>query len=146
MKNQKGVTLVALVIYVVVFSIVMAILAVITNFFHTNVIYVQDQANYAPEFNKFNMFFIEDVKTNREATVVGNTIEFGDGTSYYFSLEQKAIYRDGKRIAKDVQAVTFKTSTETVRNTTKNIINVNISIGNENDLFNKSIDYTLRYW
>lgn len=146
MKSQNGVTLVALVIYIIVLTIVVSILAVVSSFFFTNVNFVKDQANYAPEFNKFNMFFIQDVKNNKSVTVSGNTVQFGDGTKYDFSLDQKAIYRNGTAIAKNVQVVVFKTSTETIRNTTKNIINVNIAIGNTGSLFNKSIDYVLKYW
>lgn len=146
MKSQKGVTLVALVIYIIVFTIVISILAVVSSFFFSNINFVKDQANYAPEFNKFNMFFIQDVKNNKNVTVSGNTVQFEDGTKYDFNLEQKVIYRNGTEIAKNVQVAVFKTSTETIRNTTKNIINVNIAIGNTGSLFTKSIDYVLKYW
>ena len=144
MKSQKGVTLIALVIYVIVLTIVVSILAMISSFFFSNVNFVKDQANYAPEFNKFNMFFIQDVKNNKNVTVSGNNIKFEDGTEYIFNLDQKAIYRNGKAIAKNIQAAVF--STETIRNTTKNIINVNIAIGNAGALFTKNIDYVLKYW
>lgn len=146
MKSQKGVTLIALVTYIIVLTIVISTLAVVSSFFFKNVNFVKEQANYAPEFNKFNMFFIEDVKNNKSVTVNNNTVQFEDGTKYDFNLEQKAIYRNGERIAKNVQVVVFKTSTETIRNTDKNIINVNIAIGNTGSLFTKNIDYVLKYW
>lgn len=146
MKSQKGVTLVALVIYIIVFTIVISILSVISSFFFSNVNFVKDQANYAPEFNKFNMFFIQDVKNNKNVTVTSNEIEFADGTRYDFNSDQKAIYRNGKAIAKNIQVAVFKTSTVTIRNTTKNIVNVNIAIGKVGDLFTKNIDYVLKYW
>lgn len=146
MKSQKGVTLVALVIYIVVLTVVISILAAVSAFFYKNVSYVKEQANYAPEFNKFNMYFVQDVKNNRNVTVNGSTLEFEDGTKYTFSIDQKAIYRDGTRIAKNVQAAVFQTSTETIRNTTKNIVNVNIAIGTTGSLFTKNIDYVLKYW
>ncbi len=146
MKSQKGVTLIALVIYVIVLTIVVSILAMISSFFFSNVNFVKDQANYAPEFNKFNMFFIQDVKQNKNLTITGNVVKFEDGTEYTFNLDQKAIYRNGKAIAKNVQAAVFTTTTETIRNTTKNIVNVNIAIGNTGALFTKEIDYVLKYW
>lgn len=146
MKSQKGVTLIALVIYVIVLTIVVSILAMISSFFFSNVNFVKKQANYAPEFNKFNMFFIQDVKQNKNLTITGNVVKFEDGTEYTFNLDQKAIYRNGKAIAKNVQAAVFTTTTETIRNTTKNIINVNIAIGNAGALFTKNIDYVLKYW
>lgn len=119
MKSQKGVTLIALVIYVIVLTIVVSILAMISSFFFSNVNFVKEQANYAPEFNKFNMFFIQDVKQNKNLTITGNVVKFEDGTEYTFNLDQKAIYRNGKAIAKNVQAAVFTTTTETIRNTTK---------------------------
>ena len=146
MKSQKGVTLVSLVIYIIVLTIVISILGIVSSFFFKNIMIVKEGANYAPEFNKFNMFFIQDVKNNESVTINENTIQFADGTKYDFSLDKKEIYRNGKTIAKDIQAVVFKTSTETVRNTTKNIINVNIAIGNTGNLFTKNIDYVLKYW
>ena len=146
MKSQKGVTLIALVIYVIVLTIVVSILAMISSFFFSNVNFVKDKANYAPEFNKFNMFFIQDVKNNKNVTVSGNNIKFEDGTEYIFKIKQKAIYRNGKAIAKNVQAAVFTTTTETIRNTTKNIVNVSIAIGNTGALFTKEIDYVLKYW
>lgn len=146
MKSQKGVTLVALVIYIIVFTIVISILSVISSFFFSNVNFVKEQANYAPEFNKFNMFFIQDVKNNKNVTVNNNTIEFADGTRYDFNSDQKAIYRNGKAIAKNIQVAVFKPSTVTIRNTTKNIVNVNIAIGKVGSLFTKDIDYVLKYW
>ena len=146
MKSQKGVTLIALVIYVIVLTIVVSILAMISSFFFTNINYVKDQANYAPEFNKFNMFFIQDVKQNKNLTITGNAVKFDDGTEYTFNLDQKAIYRNGKAIAKNVQAAIFTTKTETIRSTTKNIVNVNIAIGNTGALFTKKVDYVLKYW
>lgn len=146
MKSQKGVTLIALVIYVIVLTIVVSILAMISSFFFSNVNFVKEQANYAPEFNKFNMFFIQDVKQNKNLTITGNVVKFEDGTEYTFNLDQKAIYRNGKAIAKNVQAAVFTTTTETIRNTTKNIVNVNIAIGNTGALFTKEIDYVLKYW
>lgn len=146
MKSQKGVTLLSLVIYIIVLTIVVSILALISRSFFSNMSYVKDQATYAPEFNKFNMFFIQDIKNNTTATVNGNEIQFADGTRYTFNADQKEIYRNDKRIAKNVQVVIFTSRTETVRSTTKNIINVNMAIGNTNALFNKSIDYVLKYW
>ena len=98
------------------------------------------------EFNKFNMFFIQDVKNNKNVTVNNNTIEFADGTRYDFNSDQKAIYRNGKAIAKNIQVAVFKPSTVTIRNTTKNIVNVNIAIGKAGSLFTKDIDYVLKYW
>ena len=102
MKSQKGVTLVALVIYIIVFTIVISILSVISSFFFSNVNFVKEQANYAPEFNKFNMFFIQDVKNNKNVTVNNNTVEFADGTRYDFNSDQKSNIQKWKSNSKKI--------------------------------------------
>ena len=146
MKKQEGITLISLVAYIAVAMIVIGVMAVVSSYFYKNIDWVKDREKHAQEFNKFNMFFIQDVKNNKNVTVSGNNIKFEDGTEYIFNLDQKAIYRNGKAIAKNVQAAVFTTTTETIRNTTKNIVNVSIAIGNTGALFTKEIDYVLKYW
>ena len=145
MKSQKGVTLIALVIYVIVLTIVVSILAMISSFFFSNVNFVKEQANYAPEFNKFNMFFINDVKNNKTAQVQANQIIFEDGTTYQYSAENKSIYRNNVEVAKQVESLNFTTENYQVENTTKILIKVEISIG-ERENFNKTVQYVLKYW
>ena len=144
MKSQKGVTLVALVIYIIVFTIVISILSVISSFFFSNVNFVKEQANYAPEFNKFNMFFIQDVKANKAASIIGTTIVFEDGTKYEYKDE--SIYRNDKKIAKNIRTASFEPATYTVNNVTKNLIKVNLNIGVEKKSYQKQIEYVLKYW
>ena len=144
MNSQKGITLTALVIYVGVSTIVISIMAVISSFFFENVDGIKKQENYASEFNKFNMFFINDVKQNKTAVVEENKITFEDGTVYQYRQSQKTILRNNTKIASNVTSLTFNFQEyEATENTTKNIITVNISIG-EN--FSESIEYVLKYW
>lgn len=144
MNSQKGITLTALVIYIGVSTIVISIMAVISSFFFENVDGIKKQENYASEFNKFNMFFINDVKQDKTAVVEGNKITFEDGTVYQYIKSQKTILRNDTEIASNVTNLTFKLEKyEATKNTTKNIITVNISIG---ESFNESIEYVLKYW
>lgn len=144
MNSQKGITLTALVIYIGVSTIVISIMAVISSFFFENVDGIKNQENYASEFNKFNMFFINDVKQNKTAVVEENKITFEDGTVYQYIKSQKTILRNNTKIASNVTSLTFNLGEyEATKNTTKNIITVNISIG-EN--FSESIEYVLKYW
>ena len=146
MKSEQGVTLTSLVIYIAVATVLISTMAVMSSHFFANIQLVKNQSDYVVEYNKFNMFFIQDVKNNKNVTVNNNTIEFADGTRYDFNSDQKAIYRNGKAIAKNIQVAVFKPSTVTIRNTTKNIVNVNIAIGKAGSLFTKDIDYVLKYW
>ena len=161
MKSEKGVTLTALVIYICVAMVVISIMAVISSNFYTNMDTIKSQDLYAVEFNKFNIFFINDVKNNSEATVEENNtkITFEDGIVYEFRGTD--IYRDEVKIASNIQEAKFSLGTpEVIGKTTKNIVQVYLSIGKyakaESDFsnaqgevknrFNKTIEYVLKYW
>ena len=167
MKNEKGVTLVALVIYILVATAVISIVAFMSSNFFRNVKIIENQDKYAVEFNKFNMFFINDVKSNKEATVETTKITFPSGVVY--ELKGTNIYRDGVVIASQIQSAEFTADTYEVPNTNvngtgkkavKNLIRVHLTIGREfsegtiaeetdrkaYERLNKTIEYVLKYW
>lgn len=147
MKSERGITLTSLVIYVIVLTILVSGLSLLSGFFFSNMSLIKDQDQYAPEFNKFAMFFIGDVKNNKSATVTDTQVVFEDGTKYEYKESEKAIYRNDKKIAKKIQSIKFTSPTEgyKVGNTTKQTITVDMSIGGKKT-FNDSIEFTLKYW
>ena len=100
MKSEKGITLTSLVVYVVVATVVISIMAVISSFFFSNMTLINGQEQYALEFNKFNMFFINDVKNNKNAQIDTGRVVFEDGTIYEYRASEKAIYSNNIKIAK----------------------------------------------
>lgn len=154
MKQEKGVTLIILVIYVILFSVVMGLLATLSNYIYNNLHYVNDASVDVSEFNKFNMYFVEDVKSNKQVEVkdtINNQgkkvlqIVFEDGDIYNYIEEEKSIYKNKQKIAKDIQSFTaqsFKTQDEK-----KIYISVNIKIGaKEETNYSKDLNYVLKYW
>lgn len=145
MKKEKGVTLTSLVIYIVVFIIIIAIMANISNYFYKNVGEIKDSPKYASEFNKFSMFFISDVKRNTSIISITDTeLELADGTKY--SYKDNAIYRNEEKIAKYVKAFSFEKKDYTINSFTKTLINVNSIFGTEKEQITRNIDFVLRYW
>ncbi len=144
MKSDKGVTLIALVIYIAVFTIVVSTMGLLSSYFYNNMHLIKDDASYVVEYNKFNMFFIQDVKHNSTATIENNVIKFEDGTIYEY--KSNSIYRNDKEIAANVKSATFNLKTYKVENTTKNLILVNLNIGEGEKEYQKEIEYVLRYW
>ena len=102
MKSENGITLTSLVIYIVVATIVIGTMAIVSSFFFSNMNLIKDQDQYAVEFNKFNMFFVNDVKNNKTAQIQANQIIFEDGTTYQYSAENKSIYRNNVEVAKQI--------------------------------------------
>ena len=143
--NQKGVTLVSLVLYVIALTIVIAIMTTISTYFYTNIGGVLHTPKYLAEFNKFNMFFVTDVKDYSSATVTSDTIEFENGPTYKY--QDGVIYRDDLIIAEYVMDCNFTMWPYTVNSFSKNIITVNLKIGeNEEESLTQDIDFTLKYW
>lgn len=143
MKSEKGITLTSLVIYVVVATLLIGTIATFSSFFFSNIGLIKTQQNYAPEFNKFSMFFVEDVKNNKNAEVTKNTIKFENGTIYQYNNNK--IYRNGIVITEKVDDLTFSLSKSSVASTTKQIITVKVTI--EGQLNSPTgIEYVLKYW
>ncbi len=145
MKSERGITLTSLIIYVVITTITVTAIAAFSSFFVSNMNEVKEQEKYAPEFNKFSMFFIGDVKNNKTAEVTTNQVTFEDGTVYQYRQNEKAIYRNSTKITEKVDSFSFSSTEEQVSSTNKRIINVKMSIGGKVNL-KSGIDYTLRYW
>lgn len=145
MKAEKGITLISLVIYIVLATIVIGIMATVSSYFFSNINLIKNQDQYALEFNKFNMFFINDIKSNKTATIEETKIVFEDGTTYTYNQTEKTIYRNTTKIANEIQQIQFSKDIYQVNNTAKTLVNVHMSIG-KNKNFDKTIEYVLKYW
>lgn len=145
MKSEKGITLTYLIIYVVLLILVVSTLSIVSTHFYSNTKYLMDNGKYVSQFDKFNMYFIEDVKNNKETySVESNKIVFEDGTIYTYS--EKSIYRNKVELCRNIENCIFSKLDETDDNNfTKKIINVKLSIAGENK-FETENNYVLKYW
>jgi len=57
MKSQKGITLISLTIYIIALAIVMAVVAVVSNFFYSSINASKAKIDPMTEYVKFNSFF-----------------------------------------------------------------------------------------
>ena len=62
MKSEKGITLTSLAIYIMVVIIVVGILATITVSLRSNIKDINKEGTSDIEIDKFNMYFLQDVK------------------------------------------------------------------------------------
>ena len=146
MKEEKGITLLSLIIYVIVLTLVTAMLATISNMFFSNTKYITENGKYISEFNKFNMYFIEDVKKNKTIdTITNNEIIFEDGTTYtYQGGEDNSIYRNKVKICTNISYCEFTKEEKEEATITKTIIKVNMIV-DSSKLFEVSNEYVLKY-
>lgn len=149
MKKEKGITLVALTVYVVTFIGLMGLLAVLTTDFNSGVGKVQHSMTSPEEYNKFNVEFIRDVKSSYYTNILNAgdniTIVLDNGANYKYIKDENAIYKNQVKIAKNI--VSFNAINEKSTNG-KNVIRVRITTGKneQNIVFDKTISYVLRYW
>lgn len=147
MKSEKGITLLSLIIYIILLILVVSMLSMISDLFFTNTQYIKDNSKYIAEFNKFNMYFIEDVKNNSNTYSINEQeIVFEDGTVYtYKKSPDKGIYRNKVKICDNIEYCYFTKEEKTVNDFTKQIINVHIIIKGSR-IFETTNDYVLKYW
>lgn len=108
MNKEKGITLVSLVIYVVVMIMVLGVMSSIINSFYNNTNEVHENVQEIVEFNKFNSYFLREIKTkgnNVDSYVNNKYILFASGNS--FVLSDNSIYYNNIKICDKVNNIQF---------------------------------------
>ncbi|MCI9016622.1 MAG: hypothetical protein HFJ53_05625 [Clostridia bacterium] len=140
MKSNSGITTTSLIIYIISMLIVIATIATITSFFFTNVMNLDQTSHNIGEITKFNMYFIEDIKSkNNKILKISenkNSITFLTGNTYTF--QDNSIYLNNIRICENITNLQFDKKQED----NKTIIIVLITIGN-NLPYTKITEYVM---
>lgn len=114
MKNNKGVTLSSLVIYITLIFVVLAILMRITTYFSGNIKDMAD-VDFETEFNKLNLYLLDESKEvgNEIVEIVeGITVYFSNGNRYSYNSEENVIYlNDSIKICENVEYCLFEQKT-----------------------------------
>lgn len=129
MKSEKGITLISVIIYLFAMVMALTIVGLITSFFFENIYEIKDMGELTSEYNKFNIFFIEDMKNsyavNYENIGENSKIQFspevGSKDTIIYSINGGSIYRDSVKIADNIS--NFK-----VINYNKNSIEVKVTL------------------
>ena len=138
MKNNSGVTITSIIVYVIAMMIVIGIIASITSFFYSNVNNINENSDNISEITKFHMYFLEETtnENNSIVSISNNQITFATGNT--FTFQDKAIYFNHVKICEQITNTQF--ATEEINE--KTIINVLITIG-ENNEYTKTTKYVL---
>ena len=138
MKSQRGITLISLTVYVIVFTIVLGVLAMITRFFYSNIKNAGTDIDPITEYTRFNSYFSDEVNHSNIKILEcqKNYIVFDNGVQYTFIPENKGIYRGQVKICRNISECTFS---QEIKNG-KTVINVTFKSGNQN----RNTTYTLK--
>ena len=138
MKENKGITLINLVVYVVGFTVIIGIVTVIISFINTNIVQMNEATDRVAEYSKFNLAFVEEVKKiNNEVTnITSNSIEFSSGNKYTF--QDNKIYLNKAALVNNVKKCKF----EVINLDYKQVVAVNMEIGKGTTII-RNIRYVL---
>lgn len=148
-KNEKGITLISLILYVISMLITVTIITIITGYFSKNIDVEAESYTYYSEYIKFESYFTEEINKegNKLIDIHNGTgteqsyIVFSSGNQYTYVPNNKAIYQNNVKITSGVQSCSF---TEKYVNG-KKVIKVEFAIkGNaENESHTRSTEYVL---
>lgn len=89
MRNEKGLTLVTVIIYCTIMVLVIGIVSVIQMTTNNNLETIQSLKGYIPEINKLSMYMLAETKDAENGVKKlagdGSSIEFKNGDKYIFS-------------------------------------------------------------
>lgn len=147
-KKERGVTLTGLVLYVMIFTMILALLVTLSNYIFGNLNKVNNESISSEDFNKFNANFVKDVKESNNVVITsssGNyTIVLSNGANYNYIKSENAIYKDYNKIAENICTFTAEKATKN----NKIVAKVTIATGKDesNKVYGKTINYVLKYW
>ncbi len=155
MKNEKGITLGSLVIYIIAFTLTLALLAMMSNYIYGNIKNISNEKTNLEEFNKFNTSFVADIKQSDNAIIenkdIGTdeeeiSIQLSNGEVYTWIKKDNSIYKNKFKIAKNI--LDFSAEKIEESNPKRKILQIDITTNysSESSKFEKQIDYVLKYW
>ena len=113
MRNNKGITLISLITYIIGLTIVLALIATLTSFFYKN-ISAKDINSDTTQYTKFSSIFIEETNNKKNSVISCQSmtdgisyIVFSSGNQYTFDENSKSIYKNNFKICNNVEICDF---------------------------------------
>lgn len=154
MKEEKGITMVSLAIYIVVMTLTIAVMGSIITNFYKNTDTIQGEVKEIIEFNKFNIYFLKEIKmdNNRIDSVSYSEPKAGEKageevseelyilftSGNAFSIKDGKIYYNNIKICENLKKVQISFG-KNGNKLDRTIINVTLNF----KTFNKSISYKM---
>ena len=126
MKSEKGVTIISLIIYVIVLSVVIGMVAIISGAFMDSVDEAEMYTDPIEQYTTFNSYFSEEVNHPGLEVVQcqDDYVLFSNGVQYSFISENRGIYKDKVKICRNIDNCNFSQS---IKNG-KTVITVEFSV------------------
>ena len=145
MKDNKGITMISLITYIIGLTIVLALVASITSFFYKNMSENGFNSD-TTQYTKFSSMFLEEINNKNNSVIdcksVTNGISyiiFSSGNQYTFNANSKSIYKNKVKICENVEICDFSYTF----GDSKYKIKVNFKTSNFEMVGNNAIIYNL---
>ena len=144
MKEESGLTITSIIIYIIALLVVIGVIATLTSYFYKN-INIGDESQLTNEqFTKLNGYFTEEINQNGVRVVEAgsntennvNYITFSNKQTYTFSSLNKAIYVNEIKICENIDECTF----EFIEEENRDRITIHFKSGN----FERTITYVTK--
>ena len=113
MRNNKGITMISLITYIIGLTIVLALIATLTSFFYKN-ISAKDINSDTTQYTKFSSTFLEETNNKKNSVIDCKPITdgvsyiiFSSGNQYTFDENSKSIYKNNFKICDNVEICDF---------------------------------------
>ena len=118
MKNNRGVTLTSILIYVIGMAIVIGIISSLTSFFYKNIDVSEINDDSATQYTKFSSIFLEEINKENNAVIdCKTTTENGEKISYIifytgnqYTFKNNSIYKNKIKICQNIDDCDFSYS------------------------------------
>ena len=115
MKNNKGVTLTSVIIYVIGMSIVVGIISTLTSFFYKNIDVSKINDDSATQYTKFSSIFLEEINKENNYVIDCKTITEDDkkisymifATGNQYTFKNNSIYKNKIKICQNIDDCEF---------------------------------------
>lgn len=120
MKNNKGVTLTSVIIYVIGMAIVIGTISTLTSFFYNNIEISEINDDSASQYTKFSSIFLEEINKENNSIIDCKTItENNEKVSYIifytgnqYTFKNNSIYKNKNKICQNIEDCDFSYSFE----------------------------------
>lgn len=150
MKNNKGITLTSLMIYVIGMLIIIALISTLTTFFYKNIDVTAINDNTTTEYTKFSSNFLEEINQKDNRVIDARTymedeekisyIIFSTGNQYTYKSNNKSIYKNNIKICQNVEECIFSYNLKDSQYT----VNVKLKVGKMDKTGENVLLYTIK--
>lgn len=149
MKNNHGVTLSSVMVYVIGMLIVVATISTLTTYFYKNIDTTAISDDTTTQFTKFTSIFVDEInrkdntvidcKTTEENGIKKSYIVFSSGNQYTYLSENQSIYKNQVKICNNIENADFSFKYQD----SKYKITVNFKAGKIDKTGNNALTYTI---